>query len=1488
MSDCCLVIPPNYPPVPAPKKWAVMSGWQMEIDRCPCPGGSDLSGAPCVMELLPTPDRQGWQGTLEVQTFWDGSPETVNVQLEVTCGQFGYTGTITSGDCGTITDWPLTGICDISGQIQWFGECKCCGCTPGQAAGMDLDITGAEPPVGPNVCPTCPNGTGAPGTGTPETSDFPIRYATGEVMLSATDIIARGYGKPWGHSRRLGNRLSFSRDAGNGFNWFIDQWPYVERASSGSVAVMGGAGHPVFYDGGGGQPSYSQQFHGVQPLRVDHSAQLIHQPMMDGSESVFDAVTGVLVKSVTPGGQTTVVTKLTTKKTKIAELQQSATVDGVLTTDRYTYEYFQPFDQRLKSVTLARKVDSGDWVDLQRADYTYYELGDSLGDVGDLKTVITSVYQPNSESITGTTYYRYWKSAGSVTSSSSSSWALIPAPPYTPQHLIKYALNPAAYARMTADGYNPEMASDALLAQYADFYFEYDDERRVTKELVQGGSQTFLFDYETSDFPLGLNSWATKTVETRPDGNRNILYCNYAGQTMLHVLKTDSERWMTFSRYNSVGRCSLIAEPSAVTDYDEMLADLVGYNSGSNTFLYLRDHAGLIHGTEYDADNGYVTRETVRAGQLGSPTTLREFEYCRLGEECECAGSSSSSSSSSEGNLGGVWLPQREIVYPSTVDPSLTQITSYCYSFYPDTNALREKITTLPVVPDEQNGTGVAATRREYFDLYGQLTWSMDERGIITRMSYDVPTAAMTQRVDDVDTSLYDDVPAGWTTPAGGGQNLVTDYEHNDLGDITQSLGPAHTIDLDGDATEIRRATWTVYDYGNHITYSGQGYVVAGDFVLVNPVSITKMDASGRVNEQIQAIAPSTEGTLAEIIEAAGGGEAAFPQSSYTRWTTWQYTDCCLAASQRVYHLIPSSGEGTSGTNYDETDYGYDVLKRRNRTVTPGGTITFQVYDVRGQVIGTYIGTNDNGATNEDPTGGGAFGNNMKIVTANIYDGGLDGGDGYLTQQTQSVTASDVRVTTFCYDFRGRRRSIDGEIDFFQCDTYDNLNRIVRSERYDTFGTCCTNPSGSSSSSSSSSSGAVPGPLIARSETRYDARDRVYQTLSYAVNPTTGDVGNALIDNSWYDAAGNVLATVPAGASLFSKIEYDSLGRTIAQSTGYNPEADGAAPLGNGTPDSIDNDVVLEQSFSTYDEAGNVIESVQKQRYHNAADDELGELQDPSTTPKARVTYAAQYPDALGRPQASANYGTNGGTALSRPDTTPTRSNTILVTEQSYDDAGNLETTTDPASMVTRVEYDDAGRRVTLIENYQPGATTDSSSSSGSGCDPSDDVNRTTRFAYTADGEQATLTAVNSDTGNQVTTYTYGTTLDDSELATSVLLRSVAYPDSSGGSDIVAHTYNRQGQRMTTTDQRGCEHIYLYDKLGRLVHDCVKTLGTGVDDAVRRLSITYEVRGLPLLMTSYDDSAIGSGNVLNQVKQQYNDFGQSVESAQSHDGAVTP
>jgi len=307
---------------------------------------------------------------------------------------------------------------------------------------------------------------------------------------------------------------------------------------------------------------------------------------------------------------------------------------------------------------------------------------------------------------------------------------------------------------------------------------------------------------------------------------------------------------------------------------------------------------------------------------------------------------------------------------------------------------------------------------------------------------------------------------------------------------------------------------------------------------------------------------------------------------------------------------------------------------------------------------------------------------------------------------------------------------------------------------------------------------------------------------------------------------------------------------------------------------TVTNDVIMEQSSLVYDAAGTVIQTSDKQRYHNAPDTQKGALGSPLLTPNARATWRAASTDGAGRQIASANYGTNGGIALTRPATVPTRSDSILVMSTQYNDAGDRTSVFDPNNRETRFEFDAVARTTKLIENYQASGPVQP------------DVNRTTQTSYNADGNVATLTAWNSQTGNQTTNYTYRTTLTDSDLATSTLLQQVAYPDSVGGSDVVLLSYNRLGQRKQFTDQRGCAHSYVFDGLGRQIHDCVTAVGSGVDASIRRFSTQYDVRGLIMTMSSWDNATVGLGSVVNQVQNAYNDFAQLTQSWQAHAGTV--
>jgi YD repeat-containing protein len=570
-------------------------------------------------------------------------------------------------------------------------------------------------------------------------------------------------------------------------------------------------------------------------------------------------------------------------------------------------------------------------------------------------------------------------------------------------------------------------------------------------------------------------------------------------------------------------------------------------------------------------------------------------------------------------------------------------------------------------------------------------------------------------------------------------------------------------------------------------------------------------------------------------------------------------------------------------------------LRNQNKSVTPGGTISRTVFDARGHAIADYVGTDDSSATDADPTGAGGDphlvvctsgasssssspssssgtpdpNNNMVLVAEREYCDGSSGcscgggGAGNLVSETRHVNATTSHTTDFEYDWRGRQLHVvspadDADRVVYTKATYDNLDRATKQERYLEISDSADR-------------------LLARSETFYDNLGRVYQTKRYAVDVSDGTVGNALVSNTWFDDAGNAIKQQSAGSQAFTKTVYDSLGRAVKQYVGHDTDETAYADAS-----SVSDDTIVEQVETVFDDAGNVLQATTRQRFHNATG--TGELTSPSgTQPKARVTSVAMYHDEIGRQVAVANYGTYGGATFSRAAVVPTRTDTILVTSTDYNDAGQAYRTVDPAGREDRQEFDDAGRVVKTIQNYVDGVVSAAAS----------DEDVTVEMTYNADGQLSTLTAKNPTTGDQTTTYVYGTTLTDSEIATSTLKRAEIYPDSDdtpslgdgtdGVFDRIEFCYNRQSQRTAKKDQNGSIHEYEFDALGRMTGDKVTTLGTGVDNSVRRIETEYEVRGMVTELTSYD--AASAGNVVNQVVFEHDDSELLVKEYQEHSGA---
>ena len=1317
---------------------------------------------------------------------------------------------------------------------------------------MPTDTTEDDDETEPGECgcdkpeaQECPPDGNSPG---------PVRYGSGQMIHVENDLAADAFGMPWGHTRSYANVLIGS--GGNGTSWNGNRW-YVRqmkllRFSPGDpptqVIVEDGATSSQYFSWV--TDKYVNTYSGWNQLEYDEDAhEFTLTQARGGQQWVFydhtaaAGLRGQVKRVVDPAGRA--VNCAYDGSDLLEKFEQ--VVDGVTSGFYYTWTAMAS----VESVTL-RLNDRP----VRRVSFSYYGSGETGGSLDDLKSAVIESYDPSTTGwrVVARKHYRYYTDFSATGFPSG----------------LKLVIGPTAYQQMIDAGLNPETAPEADLINFADFYYEYDSQRRVTLERLEGGRKEYSFTYLLNESSDGHpNTWLTKTVETLPDGSQNRVYTNAGYNPLVKILQEagTSRQWVDAYTYTELWRPATHAHPSAVASVDEPAG------SGDPLTVNLRTAAGLIEVTNYyDTTNpatgavaGYVFTRAVKNGSGGTEQVTEKLKY----ETRTVAGAS-------------IHVVKEKLVYPVVgMADTDAPTTTYERIWYDDgatpTFQVVELDTTAPVVPESENGSGEEAVSRQVYDRFGRVNWLMNPRGVVTYRSYVQATGALLQQVEDATTALLPDPPLGWST---AGLHLVTDFVSDALGREVQKRGPWDEVQLretDTTVTRIRRVAFTAYDDENHETRRATGYLTGEEptptFTIVGAVSVSRRDSNGRVVDEIQAVRCCPTGPLTP-------GEA-LPQEKWSRWTHSIYDPWGRLFDTRVYHSIPASGDGEEGINYLETLYGYDQMGRRNRVVDPTQTITRTVYDVRNQPVSKWIGTNDIGATDGDPTGGGATGNNMVRVVELEYDGGTDGGDGNLTQEMQPVdsTSANDRITTYAYDFRDRRDTTtqtDGTTLWITKLTYNNLDRVTASVRYHT--------------SVSNAHRITQGRMF------YDAVGRAFKTETDGCDPSTGDVVGTLTGQNWYDLAGNAIKQSQPGNTVFTKTVFDALNRPTVSYLCCRP---GEAGVPAGDDNDVADDTVIEQSNVEYNRAGNVILQTTKKRFDDATG--TGPLGGPNATspvPKSRDSYTAFWPDAIGRQRVTANYGTNGGQLVIRPKVAPARSDTILVTTNRYKDSGDANAVIDPMGIETRWENDQAGRRLRLIEGIAQGVGT-FLSPSGSACTnasyPPHPAPRITEFVWHPSGQLTKLTLINAETGHQVTRWIFGTTLADSAIASNHLVRAKIYPESddrpapaADGPDGVysrlEYTYNRQGQQMEFKDADGTTHAYVYNMAGAMVEDAVTELPTGLDNAVLRIGYSYNNRGQSWKVTSYDDAS--GGDVVNEVAKDYDAFGNLIRDWQSHEGAV--
>jgi YD repeat-containing protein len=1275
-----------------------------------------------------------------------------------------------------------------------------------------------------------------------------VQYLNGVIKYEADGISVPSPGFSYSHRPTYSNNFeggTVTSNDGNaklpqGWNWHTGLFQLVDMGS-GELRSFGKVTASTKYTGASG--TYNGQLgadsvvvHNTTPkemvLRATNGAQVTFYDFDSSHADKF----GACKKIVDAAGNTLTATYYTAaENSNLKDLLKVVTDSGGHT---YTYTYIDSSgatnNRRIQKVEVA----DGSTVLGKSDEHVYYDslqyslFASGSGSNGDLMRF--KVTERNSVGLNEDRYTlcRYYTGTWSTNNKGA-------------DHKVRYIVGPQSYAELDAAVADPLLASDNDVAAYADYFFEYDSNGFVTKATVRGagcscGSAqgTFTYAYTTNGSwtpSSGFDVWKVSVTQTNPDGTVRIVDINKGGSIINDVLQTDAtytsgvdQRWITHYEFDTSGRITEVYRPSACSDYSSHAATL-------------RSGDGLVDVYVYGS-SGTLTERKIKKGSSGTPYFLEQLAY-------------------GPKTLGShtIYLPTSKKVYPTetTIDE-----TTFSRTFHPDTydldgdsntteDSLNVKDLTLthPVVPyssPDENGSGVADTHKYYFSALGQLQWEKDEEGSITYRAYHTSSGAdlgtLVTQIVDLDTDGFSPTPpTGYTDSSG--LSLQTDYEYEATGRLSAMTDPADRIEK--------------YFYTNlseRTDFAGRETVVAkyphvdtnGTF---GPASISVFNLDGKLITQAKGVATDGDSVLSDDFTSAQTLEGAFIGTLFERME-YVWPD-----GQKLEERAWTNAENPNEDKYIKK-FGYDSMGRLARVKDAEGTITRTYYTLQGRVKERKIGMNDYvlGDDLGEPSGT----NNMTTVEKRFYDGeetaSTNVGDGNLTKMERYEDASVTRDTLFTYDWRGRQLTADGEETFLEKRDYDNLGRVTFSYRYE-----ATESSGN---------------LRSKTETKYDSRGRVYQSIVYEVNPSSGAIDDSLTTNFWYSERGNLLKTrEPSG--LFRKNLYDGARRLEKTYVSYDTDETIWTAA-----DDVTGDIVVEQTEYDRDAVGNVILETRFERKTTTTT--TGGL---SSTTGVRY-YLASWYDLIHRLDAVANYGTNGGSTLTRPGTPPASSDTVLVTSFTYNDAGHIEDTTSPKDKVSRKEYDDLGRVITIIVNYVDGTV-------GSG-----DDDRKQEFLYNKVSKVThRKTWMTSGSDVEDTEYVYGVTKNtsagDSKIESKNLLKTIKYPDPSTGSpstsgdDQESFAYNAQGEVIWRKDQNGNIHEFDFDDLGRRTIDKVSTFGDGVIDFAKRIQTSYDALDRVTSVESYNVATGGTVlNVLNEVEYVYNGFGQVKESKQEHNGAA--
>lgn len=457
----------------------------------------------------------------------------------------------------------------------------------------------------------------------PNDSGDPIRYNSGEIELSATDLRSEAFGG-WAITRTYSN-IRPCEDGSLGLGWSTVQVPAVSRVSPSTYAVQFGAAVGVLFKKVGTDYQLVNQSYGS--TLVESNGNFLYRDA-SGQEFAFHSLRGFA-----PAAQRGRLASMRDASGGIARvtydgsgyvtaIEKSGVVGADTVTMRFRYVNATngAVDAIYQEIVTQTAGGSVTVEPVRSVAYTYYSSATGqAGLAGQLKTVTIRDATGNPLE---TTHYRYWVNG-----------------PYPGG--LQYVLNARTYARMVGQGLDPLTVD---LSGYANQYFEYDYNRRVVKHTLRqpgtNASGTYLYAYFVKPGPDQANVWRIRTIETLPDGNTKRIYSNYLGLPLLNVATqvSNGAQWIDAYRYDEKGLLLLHATPAAVSGYDEALPDLVGLDGADAP--HIRNDQGIIYGNAFYQStsatdttpggvSGRLQHRFVKKGELGAPEYQNTMMYLK-------------------------------------------------------------------------------------------------------------------------------------------------------------------------------------------------------------------------------------------------------------------------------------------------------------------------------------------------------------------------------------------------------------------------------------------------------------------------------------------------------------------------------------------------------------------------------------------------------------------------------------------------------------------------------------------------------------------------------------------------------------------------------------------------------------------------------------------------------------------------------------------